>query len=89
MKNSSLQSYTRPLDIFLSINANLCSEILQENSFSDHNYLLAEISIEYAERDLWSKMKHFNFAKTNWYDFTINFNFPTQLITLSIPFTVN
>ena len=42
---SSLQSHASWLDIFLSNNINLCSEILEEKSFSDHKYLLAEISI--------------------------------------------
>ena len=64
------------LDIFLSNNANLCSEILEEKSFSDHKYLLAEISIEYAEQEPLPKMKRLNIGKANWNEFTINFNFP-------------
>ena len=73
---SSLQSHASSLDIFLSNNANLCSEILEEKSFSDHKYLLAEISIEYAEQEPLPKMKRLNIGKANWKEFTINFNFP-------------
>ena len=54
---SSLQSHSSSLDIFLSNNANLCSEILEEKSFSDHKYFLADILIEYAEQEALSKMK--------------------------------
>ena len=43
---SSLQSHSSSPDIFLSNNANLCSEILEEKSSSNHMYFLAEISIE-------------------------------------------
>ena len=59
---SSLKSHASSLDIFHSNNANLCSEIVEEKSFSDHKYLLSETLIEYAEQD--------------WDEFTINFNFP-------------
>ena len=73
---SSLQSQASSLDIFLSNNINLCSEILEEKSFSDHKYLLAEISIEYAEQEALPKMKRVNIGRANWDKFTINFNFP-------------
>ena len=61
---------------FLLTYINLCSEILEEKSFSDHKYLLAEISIEYAEQEALPKMKRLNIGKANWDEFTINFNFP-------------
>ena len=73
---SSLQSHASSLDIFLSNNINLCSEILEEKWFSDHKYLLAEISIEYAEQKALPKMKRLNIGKANWDKFTINFTFP-------------
>ena len=76
LNRSSLQSHASLLDIFLSNNTNLCSEILEEKSFSDHKYLLAEIPIEYAEQEVLPKMKRSNFGKANWDEFTINFNFP-------------
>ena len=63
-------------DIFLSNNANLCSELLEEKSFSDNKYLLAEISIEYAEQEALPKMKRLTIGKANWDEFTINFIFP-------------
>ena len=72
----SLQSHSSWLDIFLSNNANLCSEILEAKSFSDHKYLLAEISIEYAEQEALPKMKPLNIGKANWDEFTISFFFP-------------
>ena len=72
---SSLQSHASLLDIFLSNNTNLCSEKLEEKSFSDHKYLLAEISIEYAEQEVLPKMKSLYIVKANWDEFTINFNF--------------
>ena len=73
---SSLQSHASSLDIFLSNNINLCSEILEEKLFSDHKYLSAEISIEYAEQGALSKMNRLNIGKANWDEFTTNFNFP-------------
>ena len=73
---SSLQSHASSLDIFLGNNINLCSEILEEKSFSDHKYLLAEIPIEYAEQEALPKMKRLNIGKANWDEFTINFTFP-------------
>ena len=66
---SSLQSHSRSLDIFLSNNANLCSEILQEKWFSDHKSFFAEISIEYAEQKALPKMRRLNIGKANWEDF--------------------
>ena len=76
LKMSSLQSHASSLDIFLSNNIKLCSETLEEKSFSDHKYLLAEVSIEYAEQEALPKMKHLKIGKANWDKFTINFNFP-------------
>ena len=73
---SSLQSHASSLDIFLNNNTNLGSEIIEEKSFSDHNYLLAEISIEYAEQEALPKMKRSNIGKANWDKISINFNFP-------------
>ena len=73
---SSLQSHASSLDIFFSNNINLCSEILEDKSFSDHKYLLAEISTEYAEQKELPKMKRLNIGKAVWDEFTINFNFP-------------
>ena len=73
---SSLQSHSSSLDIFLSNNANLCSKILEEKSFSDHKYLLTEILIEYAELEAFPNIKRMNFDKAYWDKFTLNFNFP-------------
>ena len=84
---SSLQSHASSLDIFLCNNINLCSEILEEK------YLIAEISIQYAEQEALPKMKRLNIGKANWDEITINFNFPMssfeQLIILSTRFTIN
>ena len=76
----SLLSHASSLDIFLSKNTNLCSEILEEKSLSDHKYLLAEISIEYAEQEALPKMKRLNIGKANWDEITINFIFPMSSI---------
>ena len=73
---SSLQSHASSLDVFLSNNNNFCNEILEDKSFSDHRYLLAEISIEYAEQKALPKMKQLNIGKANWDEFMINFYFP-------------
>ena len=73
---SSIQSHASSLDIFLSNNINLCSGILEEKSFSDHKFLLAEISIEYAEQGSLPQMKSLNIGKANWDEFTINSKFP-------------
>ena len=48
----------------------------QEKSFSDHKYLLAEISIEYADQEVLPKMKRLNIDRANWDEYTINFIFP-------------
>ena len=76
LKMSSLQSHASSLDIFVCNNTNLCSEILEEKSFSDKKYLLAEMSIECAEQGALPKMKRLNIGKANWDEFTINFKFP-------------
>ena len=76
LNTSSLQSHASSLDIFLSNNINISSEILEEKSFSDHKYLIAENSIEYAEQQALPKMKRLNIGKAKWDEFTINFNFP-------------
>ena len=73
---SSLQSHASLLNIFLSNNTNLCSEKLEEKSFSDHKYLLAEISIEYAEQEVLPKMKRSNIVKANWGRIYDQFYFP-------------
>ena len=80
LNTSPLQSHASSLDIFPSNNANLCSEMLEEISFSDHKYFLAEISIEFAEQEALPKMKRFIFGKANWDEFTINCNFPLSSI---------
>ena len=50
--------------------------MLEEKSFSDHNYLLAEFLVEYAEQEALPKMKRLNIGKANWDEFTISFIFP-------------
>ena len=72
----SLQSHSSSLDIFLSNNANLCSEILEEKSFSDHKYLLAEILIEYSELEVFPNIKRLIIGEANWDESTTNFSFP-------------
>ena len=72
---SSLQSRASSLDTFLSNKINLCSELLEGKSFYGHKYLLAEISIEYAEQETLPKWKRLNIGKANWDEFTISFNF--------------
>ena len=79
---SSLQCHASSLDIFLSNNANFFSEIIEENSFPDHIYLLAEIEIfraeiEYAEQEPLSKIKRSILV--------FQCLLLTQLIKLSIP----
>ena len=47
-----------------------------EKSFSDHKYLLAEISIDYAEQEALPKLKRLYIGKANCDKITNNFNFP-------------
>ena len=52
LNNSSLQSHASSLDIFLSNIGNFWGKILEETSFSEQKYWIAEISIEHAEQDI-------------------------------------